>query len=159
VDTSDGTIWFASSQNSEIYHIKKDGTVLGSLDYSKANGLAYDDESDSLWVLANETIANIEKDGSVIKSYSISGIDAADMLYLDTACENIYFTAGNNYQGDNYIYKMDVATGTTTLYKTLTDSYAVEGLCIVGNKLYVMNDGYYHSAKDNRNVMNIYTIK
>ena len=132
--------------------------MLGCLSYSKANGLAYDANTNSLWVLSGSTIANIKKDGTVIKSFSVSDINAADMLYLDATCENVYFTAGANYQGENYVYKMGVETGSTILYKTLTESYAVEGLCIIENKLYIMNDGYYHSAKDNRNVMNIYII-
>ena len=38
----------------------------------------------------------------------------------------------------------------------LKDSYVIEGITIVDNILYVLNDGYYHDAKIPINQVNMY---
>jgi len=160
VDTSNNTLWVASAIAKEIYNISKDGTLINVISHN-ANGLAYDNRTDTLWILTfnnsgTGVIENITKTGTTIKTYNYSGITDADMIHLDTNQNIIYFTAGANYHGNNFVYKLDLETGATNLYKTLKESYAVEGLYINGNKIYVLNDGYYHSAFLNKNVLNIY---
>lgn len=38
----------------------------------------------------------------------------------------------------------------------LKDFYAIEGITIVDDKIYVANEGYYHKAKLPRNVIQVY---
>ncbi len=162
VDYSDNTIWVVAYAEGKIYHINKSGTLLGTVNHTGANGIAYDNRTDTLWVLAitnnGGNIKNITKSGETNKTITFTGISAVDQMYLDTQSNTIYFSAGANYNSNNYIYKANLNTDEISLYKTLEDSYAIEGIWIKDNLLYVMNDGYYHSAKYRYNYMMIYSL-
>ena len=40
----------------------------------------------------------------------------------------------------------------------LSDSYAIEGITITSETMFILNDGYYHSAKVPTNQVNIYNL-
>lgn len=163
VDSSDNSLWVAACEDGKIFHISKNGTLLGNISYTKPSGLAYDKSTDTLWVLNyynnGGNIKNITKTGEEKKSIEFTGINDADQIYLDSTNDIIYFTAGANYNSSNYVYKVDLKTEEVTLFKILNDSYAVEGIWIINDWLYIMNDGYYHSAKFNQNYIMIYNLK
>lgn len=79
---------------------------------------------------------------------------------MDEDSDAIYFTAGINYEGDNFVYKIDLSTTTEemNLVFTLKDSFAVEGIYIEDETMYILNDGYYHDGKVDINQMNQYDI-
>ena len=162
IDRSDNSIWFASYVSNKIYHISKDGTSLGSFAFAGANGIAYDSRTDTLWVLTygsgGDYIKNINKIGEVIKSIPITGISDLDQVYLDEENNIIYFTAGANYSGVNYVYTLNLSTTQIKQKYALLDSFAIEGICIMGDYMYIMNDGYFHEATIYSNVMNIYNL-
>ncbi len=79
-------------------------------------------------------------------------------MFLDEENELIYFSAGADYHGDSYIYTVDLKTNKVEPLYILKDSYAIEGITIVNNVLYVLNDGYYHDAQISVNQVNMYYL-
>lgn len=157
IDASDNTIWFCSYTENKIRHITKSGADLGSLDFTQPTGIVYDSRTNTLWVLSLSALKNIDKMGNVIKSINIS-IIGQDQLYLDITNNIMYFTAGNYYNSTNYVYKVDLSTDVVSLAYNLKESYAVEGIYIEDNIMYILNDGYYHSGTIAVNQLNKYDI-
>lgn len=54
---------------------------------------------------------------------------------------------------------VDLETNEIKPVYELQDSYAIEGIAIVDDVLYVLNDGYYHDAKVAVNQVNMYDLK
>ncbi len=157
IDKSDDTIWFCSFDENKIRHISKTGEDISSIEVLKPTGIAYDTRTDTLWVLTYSELKNIDKDGNIIDSIDVE-IEGQDQIFLDEDKNEIFFTAGINYKGDNYVYKVDLSAKKISLVFILKDSFAVEGIYIDGNIMYILNDGYYHSAEVNVNQMNKYDI-
>jgi hypothetical protein len=159
VDTSDDSLWFVSPGNKKAYHITKDGTGLGtiSLSASYASGIAYDSRTDTLWILDRTELMNIKKDGTKLSSIPLN-INQVDQLYLDETNNDIYITAGADYNGENYVYKVNLDTNKYVLYYTLSDSYSIEGIVIKDNKMYIGNDGVYHEAAIEKNIIQVYDL-
>ncbi len=164
VDTSDNTLWLASPSNDAIYHITKEGKILNSYHYKNANGLAYDSRTDSLWVMNNSnvqgtvTICNLNKKGKLLWGMKMNNIFHSDQLYLDAAKNTLYFTAGANYDGGNYVYRVNLTEKSCSLAYVLPDSYSIEGLSVVDGLMYVCNDGHFHQAAIQKNIMKVYDL-
>lgn len=158
IDTSDDSLWFCSKGEDKIRHITKAGVDISNFGFSNPTGIAYDSRTDTLWILdTTSSLVNVSKTGTVIKTISVA-ISDQDQIYLDEVNNVIYFTAGANYTGINYVYKVDLATETVSVAYNLKDSYAVEGIYIEGDRMYILNDGYYHTGTIAVNQMNIYDI-
>ncbi len=163
-DNSNDSLWFADYADNAIYNITTNGELLSKIEYSHANGIAYDSKSDTLWVINNSSdkgnviIQNIKKSGEEVVTISISGIYHSDQLFLDEKNNILYFSAGANYVGENYVYEISLTEYSCSQKFTLTDSYAIEGIYIINNDLIVCNDGYYHSSYSNTNEIKVYQI-
>lgn len=160
IDISDGTIWFCSTSENLVRHIRADGTSIGSFSVTKPTGIAYSPLDSSLWVLTYGNANNImrmSKSGSTLEQYSFSYGETLDQCFLDPQRGYLYMTAGDNYSSRNNIYLFNTSTHAQSITCTV-DSYAVEGLWIGQNEMIILNDGYYHSAFDNRNVANFYDL-
>lgn len=154
---SDNTIWFCSPTDNVIYHISSSGILYDYFSVARPTGIAYDRRDDTLWVLTmNNKILHLHTDGTQILSVDFAYTETLDQCFLD---ENgyLYITAGVNYQGRNNIYLFDTSTSNQSITCTV-DSYSVEGICILGNYMYILNDGYYHSAIVDVNQVNIYQL-
>lgn len=161
LDTSDNTLFVVSTGNKSMYHVSTAGDGLGSVNLGFAvTGIAYDSRTDTLWVIGGSVLKNIQKDGTVIKTIDISSISTVDQIYLDETNNYIYATAGANYTGDNYVYKINLTSGTNELAYILKDSYSVEGIYINNStgRMYILNDGYYHNATILANIVQVYNI-
>lgn len=161
LDTSDNTLFVVSTGNKSMYHVSTAGVGLGSVNLGfNVTGIAYDSRTDTLWVIGSTILRNIKKDGTVIKTIDISNISTVDQVYLDETNNYIYATAGANYTGDNYVYKINLATGTNELAYVLKDSYSIEGIYINSSigRMYILNDGYYHNATILANIVQVYNI-
>lgn len=160
IDTSDDTIWFVSPSDKTMYHITKTGESINtiSLNLSNPTGIAYDSRSDTLWVLSETSLVNITKDGTTNKTIALD-IANVDQIYLDTEDDAIYITAGVDYSGKNYVYKVKLTSQTYGLMYTLTDSYAIEGIYIKNGTMYIGNDGLYHDAQIKKNIIQTYLVK
>lgn len=162
-DNSDDSLWFADGEY--IQHVSKEGIDLGFIelgDYQKykSNGICYDEKTDSLWVLFYYNyLVNFSKDGIVLEVMECDYVDQ-DQLCIDESGNNLYFSVGADYKGDeNYLCKVDLNAKKISVSYKLLGSYAVEGISILDRQLYVMNDGHFHSALINSNLVNKYKLK
>lgn len=161
IDTTDGTIWFCSTSENLIRHIQADGTSIGSFSVSGSpTGIAYSPLDDSLWVLtyaSSNNIVRVSKTGTTLEQYTFNYSDTLDQCFLDPERGYLYITAGANYSSRNNIYLFNTSTHAQSITCTV-DSYSVEGLWIGQTEMVIVNDGYYHSAYDGRNVANFYDL-
>lgn len=161
IDTSDGTIWFCSTEEKKIRHIDSQGNSLGQITFNtKPTGIAYSPSDDSLWVLmygSTNNILHVTKSGTILGQYTFAYQATLDQCFLDVTRGYLYITAGDNYSGRNNIYRFDISTHTQQIACTV-DSYSVEGLWIGSDRMVILNDGYYHSAVVPVNQANIYTL-
>lgn len=157
-DSKEDSLWVSGGK--QLINVSKDGKLISKvqIDWEECqlNGVAYDEATDSIWVLcSHDYLLNVNKDGSIIKRIECD-IYAQDQLAYSESGE-LYFTAGADYTGNqNFLFKMDVNTGECSPCYQLVNSYAVEGICFVDGLLYVMNDGFYHSALISENIVNVY---
>jgi len=121
-------------------------------------GVAYSATDDSFWVLTyGNKILHVSKAGATLASYDFSYSEALDQCFLDEGHGYLYITAGVNYSGRNNVYLFNTNTHEQSIACTV-DSYSVEGIWIGADRMVIVNDGYYHSALDGRNVANIYDL-
>lgn len=155
--STDGTIWFCSYGENKVRHIDESGNEIGHFDIKEPSGIANDSRSNTLWILTKNYLYNCSYDGVVQKTIKVH-IKGQDQLFLNEKNDLIYFSAGVAYHGDSYIYTVDLITSKVKLLYVLKDSYAVEGIAIVDDILYVLNDGYYHDAETPVNQVNMYYL-
>lgn len=155
LDTSDDSLWVCSFSENKIRHISKKGNDKGCIDIEKPTGIAYDSRTDTLWVLTYTELINMNKDGDIIETIGIC-IEGQDQIFLDEKNHLVYLTAGLDYKRENYVYLVDLSTKEVSLKFIPEDSYAIEGIFVEENIMYVLNDGYYHSAKIPINQLNKY---
>lgn len=160
IDQSNNTIFFVDVLNGKINNITTSGKLINSFKIENyAPGLVYDSRTDTLWSIDSTSLKNIKKDdGKILKEINTNGIEHIDQLYLDEQENIMYLTAGANYHGNNYIYKIDLSTGLKQIAYILEDSYAIEGIYINGTQMYIANDGYYHRARIKKNIIQVYEI-
>lgn len=159
IDTSNGTIWFCSPAENKIRNITGAGVSLGYLSITQPTGIAYNSVDDSFWVLSyDDKIRHVSKSGTVLGTYSFAYSEALDQCFLDQYRGLLYITAGSNYTSRNNVYCFNINTLEQYIACTV-DSYSVEGIWLGdNNKMVIVNDGYYHSALVDKNVVNIYAI-
>lgn len=152
-----GTIIVAFCAIAEIVMAPEIILILGGKKYLKAIWVMPPLAINTLWTLTNNYLYNCSYDGVVQKSIKIH-IKGQDQLFLDEKNDLIYFSAGADYHGDSYIYTVDLKTSKVKPLYVLKDSYAIEGITIVDDVLYVLNDGYYHDAETPINQVNMYFL-
>ena len=159
LDTSDNSIWFCDPNGNKIWHISSDGISLGCITTPRPTGIAYNDKDDTFWVLSYDgNIRHITKSSRVLKTIMFSYNEPLDQCFLDKHKGLLYMTAGTNYLSRNNVYCLNINTQEQYIACTV-DSYAVEGIWLGdNNKMIILNDGYYHSAKIEKNQANIYTV-
>lgn len=158
IDTSDHSIWCCCPSTNTAYHLTAAGTSLGTITVTNPTGIIYDPRDDTLWILTTgNKINHITKTGTVLESFDFAYTDGLDQGFLDPSRGVIYITAGANYQTRNNVYTFNTTTHEQGIACTV-DSYSVEGIWIGETEMVIVNDGYYHSAYDNRNVACIYDL-
>ncbi len=162
IDTTDDSIWFCSTSENLIRHIDANGNNIGSFSVSgQPTGIAYSPSDDTFWILTygnSNNIKHVNKTGSVLEQYTFSYNETLDQCFLDSTNGYLYITAGSNYSSNNNVYLFNTSTHEQSI-SYIVDSYAVEGIWIGSNEMIIVNDGYYHSAKDNVNQANFYTLR
>ena len=160
-DNSNNSLWFTDSHI--LYNITSKGELLKTIEfeakYKKPNGIAVDNKNDLIWVLFfNDYLVQVDKNGKIIKEYPCN-IEDQDQLFINQANGTLLFTAGADYMGnENFIYEYDFANECPVLVYQLMDSYAVEGLVVDHDTIYVANDGLYHAAFEPINVIKKYEV-
>ena len=159
-DTTD-TLWYSDGYN--VNNCDLEGNILkrislGKYESFKPNGVLYDNISNSVWVLCfYKYLLNYSCEGELLNCYKSNYI-GQDHLAMDSE-GNIYFSAGVDYSGDNnYVVCYEKNKNKLRKAYRVLGSYSVEGICFLNNYLYIANDGYYHDAFDNRNIIVTYLI-
>lgn len=159
IDINTNTIWFCCPYENKIYNINLEGEILGYINVSGCNGIAYNQKYNDFWILisGSNTIQRVTKNGLIEESYIFTYEETIDQCYLDNSSEILYITAGVNYTSRNNIYYFDTLSHEISIACTV-DSYSIEGLTITNDYMYIANDGLYHSAVVPYNQINIYKI-
>ena len=157
-DQTNDSLWLAVGDS--CINIKKDGTLLSKFNLGKykkykSNGICVDE--DSLWVLCySKYMLHFNKSGQLLNEYSFNLKDQ-DMLFNNG--NELLVTVGADYNGEsNYVVSFEKSTGKTSVKYQVVGAYAVEGISIVDNKMYIVNDGLYHDAKIKESYFAIYDL-
>lgn len=160
-DTDSNTLWLAVGDT--IKNIYKDGKLraefsIGKYSTYKSNGICVDESNDTLWVLCySKYLLHFDKSGNLIKEYKLNYKDQDHICIYDGA---ILVTVGADYNGEeNYVIAVERNTGKVSVLYKILGAYAVEGVCVVGDKLYIANDGFYHDAKVKESYISIFEMK
>jgi len=163
-DTSDNTLWVVNKDpgvGSEVYHISKAGSLLGTFSVPEGtNAIAYDSTRDQLIISNDSTNTITWRSKGDLSAASLSLSAPADQLGYDEDTDMILATVGSGSDGLVRFY--DVATadysGEPRIAETatLTGADAIEGVVLLNDVLYVTNDAYYHSGSPTLNRMLVY---
>lgn len=160
-DETTDTLWY--SNGSFVINCSTGGEILKQFDLGKyekyrPNGVLYDSQTKSLWVLCfYNYLLNFDTDGNLLRHVQSDYIGQDHLCF--SAEHKICFSAGNDYQGeDNYVVVYSPETMTLEHAYQVVGSYSIEGISIIGSALYVANDGYYHEAKISKNYIATYDI-
>lgn len=128
---------------------------LGKYKKYQANGICMDNEDHTLWVLCyNKYMLHFDREGNLLKSYPVN-IKDQDMIYMYDGL--IYITVGADYKGEeNYCVVFDTQTENIKIQYKLYQSYAVEGIYIDEDYIYIVNDGAFHNAMIPRTYISVY---
>lgn len=134
------------------------GFTIGDYSKFKANGICFDSKDQTLWVLCKyKYLLHFSKDGTLIDEVVCEYLNQ-DHIYMDDD-GLLYISVGADYQGEkNYVLCMDREANIQKLYQ-VKGSYAIEGIVLMDNRLYVVNDGIYHESKIKKNYIQIYDIQ
>lgn len=159
-DSKTDTLWYADGVN--VINIDKSGNEiskfgLGQYTKYKSNGITYNYKDDTLWVLCfYNYLLHFDRCGHLLNSYESSYIGQDHLEMIE---DKLCFSVGEDYDGDqNYVAVYDPENMNVSYAYKVKGSYAIEGVCYHDGKLYVANDGVYHNAKLNEDVVVEYDI-
>ncbi len=139
-------IWLALGDS--IKAVEKDGKLVNCIEMGKygkfkANGICYDENNDSLWVLcASRYLLQFDRSGSVINEYSFNYYNQDHIYKKD---DYIYITIGADYNGnDNFVCKLSSANGQILDLYRIIGANSLEGIYYSNKKIMILNDGLYH---------------
>lgn len=151
-------IWLCSYGENLIRCIDQEENQICSHRVNKPSGIAYDSSNDTFWVLTDQYLIHFNRDFNEISKYSFR-VAGQDQLFFDEKQNLIYITAGNDYHGDSFVYTFDIDNEAFELKYILKDSFAIEGISIIEDNMYIFNDGLYHDAEVPVNQVNIYHLQ
>lgn len=148
-DESDNTIWFVDKTNAIIRHVNFAGVDQGD-EIAVAftpNGIARDPENDALWVSKEGEPLALLLDCDT--GNQISAVDfptIADQMHYDANSKYLWVTYGGNaIDGLVRVYdvlKRELINQT----EGLKFAQAIEGIFVEDNKVYIVNDGGFHTT-------------
>ena len=157
-DESDDALWGAVGN--KLVEFDKNGTIKNTIElgkYSKyqSNGVCYDRDDDSLWVLfASKLIIHYDKDGNILSKFEF---DYVGQDHIAKQGDDLLITVGADYTGiNNYVCRVSTKNGVVKNLYRVNGSNAVEGICINDKKVFIVNDGLYHSDLKNKSYISIY---
>ncbi len=153
-DTTDNTLWIASTDEGKVHHVSQAGADLaGDLTITSVNGLAYDSLRDQLWyVKSTGPVYRIAKNSATQLAQITLPFDWAevDNLFYDAARDWLwvsYGTAGAN----GWVAAFNITTGLMEYHAELLSVLAIEGIALRGSTLYVTDDEYAHGVGISKN--------
>lgn len=157
-DEINDSIWIAEGER--IVEMNKSGDILSAIDLGRhakyrSNGVSMKTDDQTIWVLCySKYLLNYDRNGKLLKELEVNYLDQ-DHIYFDGTC--LYVSVGADYgSNNNFLIDINLETGTPKNVYRLEKSYALEGIWIGNGKLYVANDGKYHSASIGKSYINVY---
>ncbi len=147
-----------------IYNIDKTGNEikhfsLGKYSKYSANGVAFNNNEETLWTLLySKYLLQYDNNDNLIKKIKMNYKDQ-DQIFIDTDINHMFISVGADYNGNNN-FVLDYNLNNNSNYRLyrVINSYAIEGISVVDGRMYVINDGLYHSAKIKKSYINIYNF-
>ena len=161
-DRENSSLWYTNGEQiincSPITGEAISGFSIGDYGKYKANGICLDSEDGTLWILCRyKYLLHFSKDGTLIDEVICEYLDQDHICMGDDGL--LYISVGADYQGENnYLLCMDREANIQKLYQ-VRESYAIEGIVLLDNRLYVVNDGIYHESKIKKNYIQVYNIR
>lgn len=147
-----------------IYYVEKNGNIIKHEDlkkYSKckSNGIAYNPLDKSLWVLFySNYLINYNSNFTINSKIKINYKDQ-DHIYYNSNTNHLFITVGADYlENNNYVLEYDLNEQMNYKLYRINSSYAVEGIYLTDNKMYIVNDGFYHNAKIKKSYISVYDL-
>lgn len=162
VDTSDNTLWVVQGEDAgTISNVSKAGALISQFTFTNLdpNGIAYDSLEDELIVLkANGFLYRVSKAGTTLQSYGDLGSGSTwDQLQFDPVKNGVWITEGSN-GSDGRVWFYSFANEVLSESRTVPNADAIEGIVILGDDMYIMNDAYFHSGSPALNRLLVYTV-
>lgn len=173
-DTVNDSLWWSGAASNLIYNINKlTGASIGTIavtSFSDPNGIAYDSIRDGFWVTSSGSSNNmilIDRSGTVLRTYAWGAQGLIDHVSFDSTRGSSGYlwctTGANGTQG--VVYAFDIALDRPVCAFTTSNAYAIEGVYVDTNTMYIASDAYYHSVgtphtvtPDILNVTQTYTV-
>lgn len=161
-DKTNSSLWYTDGENIINCNSNTGEEIsrfsIGEYSKYKANGICIDPENDTVWVLCMyKYLLHYDKDGTLLDELICEYI-GQDHIYMDTEGQ-IYISVGTDYQNENnYVICIDQEANIQKIYQ-VNGSYAIEGIVLIDDKLYVLNDGIYHESKIKKNYIQVYDIE
>lgn len=156
-DASDDTLWFASKGENLIRHIEKDGTSIGSFAYTSPNGLAINTVTAELIVTTDSGNLSVFTKAGVEVGSTFHMSDTFDHIFYNSATGLLYYTRNSAADGD-YIGVVHLPSRQFVTRFMVPEADQMEGIVVVGDTIYVNNDGYYHDSITDLNETLIYEL-
>ena len=154
-DKFNDSLWYVSPGENLIRNIDMEGRCIREITVENPSGIACNTKDDTVWVLTSSTLYNLRKDGEILNLYSLN-IKGLDQIFIDEDMDILLITVGDNYYVNNYLYTFSLSERKIVSKIALENSYAIEGVAILDDILFIINDGYYHKAKIPKNIVALY---
>jgi len=138
---------FVASIEGKVFELDRDGVEINSFSLSNVNGLAYHSVNDTLLATVSNVLVELNKStGAEIQRVSIAALTGIDHLCYKADTDDIWLSYGtNNVTGRVANIKLNGGIVNTFALDS-TETRSVEGLTLIGDVLYVANDGYFHNT-------------
>ena len=109
----------------------------------------------SAWVLfASKLIIHYNKEGNILSKFEFN---YAGQDHIVKEGDDLLITVGADYTGtNNYVCRVSTENGAIKNLYRVNGSNAVEGICINDEKVFIVNDGLYHSDLKNKSYISVY---
>lgn len=168
IDSTDGSLWVCSyaedllrkidvrphqQHNMSTQSITQEEYLLDSLHITRPTGVTHSDEY--CWILTPDSLLQINRAKKSIRTIAVAE-KAQDQIAIHN--DEIFITYGNDYSNNQFLLQIDTRQENRRRKFELEGSYAVEGIVIRDSLIYVANDGFYHSAKNPKNIICVYKL-
>ena len=161
-DKKNSSLWYTNGENvincDSFTGKELGGFSIGEYSKYKANGICIDSEDGTIWVLCMyKYLLHFDKYGTLLEEINCEFI-GQDHICMDSE-GRLYISVGMDYNGENnYVVCMDQDANIQCIYQ-VKGSYAIEGVVVTNDRLYVVNDGIYHESLISKNYIQIYDIQ
>lgn len=146
-DETRGQYMVLSQGEGKVHFITKNGTLATSFTHGGVlNGLARNADDDTYFIMTSYSGVTEyhSSDGTATgRSFSFTGMSDPDHICYHNGI--LYAVEGPNGSNLRMTYRV-LSTGYQAPYVEIPGATAGEGIAVVGNRLYVANDGYFHGA-------------